>query len=42
MILLDTHLWYRWTKQINGKLDAGTIALIEAADEIAVSAISCF
>ena len=42
MIVLDTHIWHWWTNQIAGKLTAREIALIEEADEIGVSAISCF
>lgn len=42
MIVLDTHIWHWWTNQIAGKLTSAQIALIEEADEIAVSAISCF
>ena len=42
MIVLDTHIWHWWTNQIEGKLSAATIALIEEAEEVAVSAISCF
>ena len=42
MIVLDTHIWHWWTNQITGKLTDQQIDLIEEADEIAVSAISCF
>lgn len=42
MILLDTHIWHWWVNQIDGKLSTATIALIEDADEVGVSAISCF
>ena len=42
MIVLDTHIWHWWTNQIDGRLSAATTALIEEADEVAVSAISCF
>jgi len=42
VIVLDTHIWHWWTNQIAGKLTARQIALIEEADEIGVSAISCF
>lgn len=42
MILLDTHIWHWWVNQIEGKLSQPTIDLIEEADEVAVSAISCF
>jgi len=42
MIVLDTHIWHRWVNQIPGKLSPEIIALIEEADEVSVSAISCF
>lgn len=42
MIVLDTHIWHWWTNQIKGKLSTATIAMIEEAEEVAVSAISCF
>ena len=42
MIVLDTHIWHWWINQIPGKLSLEIITLIEEADEIAVSAISCF
>ena len=42
MIVLDTHIWHWWVNQIQGKLSTETIALIEEADEVSVSAISCF
>lgn len=42
MILLDTHIWHWWINQIPGKLSPEIIALIEEADEVSVSAISCF
>lgn len=42
MILLDTHIWHWWTNQLEGKLSQATIDLIEQADEVGVSAISCF
>jgi len=42
MIILDTHIWHWWVNQIPGKLSDDTVKLIEEADEIGVSAISCF
>jgi PIN domain nuclease of toxin-antitoxin system len=42
MIVLDTHIWHWWTNQIDGKLNVAQIALIEEAEWIGVSAISCF
>ncbi|MBF0232785.1 MAG: type II toxin-antitoxin system VapC family toxin [Desulfamplus sp.] len=42
MIILDTHIWHWWVNQIPEKLPDDTIQLIEEADEVGVSAISCF
>ena len=42
MIVLDTHIWHWWTNQIPDKLSPAIIKLIEDADEVGVSAISCF
>jgi PIN domain nuclease of toxin-antitoxin system len=42
MIVLDTHIWHWWTIQIDERLSVATIALIEEAEDVAVSAISCF
>lgn len=42
MIVLDTHIWHWWINQIPGKLTSLTKTLIEEADEVGVSAISCF
>ena len=42
MIILDTHIWHWWINQIPEKLSAATIALIEEAEEVCVSTISCF
>lgn len=42
MIVLDTHIWHWWINQIPGKLSPEIVALIEEADEVSVSAISCF
>lgn len=42
MILLDTHIWHWWINRIPNKLTKKTIALIEEADVVLVSAISCF
>lgn len=42
MIVLDTHIWHWWVNQIPDRLPAATIAIIEHADDVAVSAISCF
>lgn len=42
MIILDTHIWHWWINQIPGRLSKATIALIEEAEDVGVSAISCF
>lgn len=42
MIVLDTHIWHWWVNQIPERLSADIIDLIEQADDVAVSAISCF
>lgn len=42
MILLDTHIWHWWINQVPGKLPARIVSLIEHAEEVSVSAISCF
>lgn len=42
MILLDTHIWHWWINQIPGKLSTELVDLIENADEVVVSTISCF
>ena len=42
MILLDTHIWHWWINQIPGKLSTALVDLIENADEVVVSTISCF
>jgi PIN domain nuclease of toxin-antitoxin system len=42
VIVLDTHVWHWWVNQIEGKLSASTIALIERGERVAVSAISVY
>lgn len=41
MILLDTHIWIRWLSAPEG-LPATVVTQIEAADVLAISAISCW
>lgn len=41
MILLDTHIWLRWLLQ-SDPLPAKLIAQIEQADQVMISAISCW
>jgi PIN domain nuclease of toxin-antitoxin system len=42
MILLDTHIWLWWINQTPKRLPSEIIKLIEQAEIIAISAISCF
>ncbi len=42
MIVLDTHVWHWWANQIEGKLSASAIALIERSTRVGVSAISVY
>jgi PIN domain nuclease of toxin-antitoxin system len=42
MIVLDTHIWLWWILQDNNNLSKERFQKIEQAEEIAVSAISCF
>lgn len=42
MILLDTHVWVRWLDPEVNPLPARIQTHIEAADQLAVSAISCW
>lgn len=42
MILLDTHVWVRWLEPENGPLPSRLQALLDAADRLAVSAVSCW
>lgn len=41
MILMDTHIWLRWLLQ-DDPLPQNLLDLIETADALAVSAISCW
>ncbi len=41
MLLMDTHIWIRWLLP-NDPLSRELIDLIETADELAVSSISCW
>ena len=42
MILLDTHVWVRWLAPAARPLPDHVLAAIDAADSLAVSAISCW
>lgn len=42
MILLDTHVWIRWLDPDVRPLPRGVLDRIETADQLAVSAISCW
>jgi PIN domain nuclease of toxin-antitoxin system len=42
MILLDTHVWVRWLDTESNPLPNGLVQLIESADQLTVSAITCW
>lgn len=42
MIVLDTHIWLWWVNADQTRLKPEWAALIEEADDVGVSAISCF
>lgn len=42
MIILDTHVWVRWLEPANGPLPPRLQTLLETAESLAVSAISCW
>lgn len=42
MVLLDTHVWVRWLAPGSRPLMADMRAIIDTADRVAVSAISCW
>ena len=42
MIILDTHIWLWWVNSDAAMLGTNRKELIETADTVAVSAISCF
>ncbi|MBK8753701.1 MAG: type II toxin-antitoxin system VapC family toxin [Candidatus Competibacteraceae bacterium] len=42
MILLDTHIWVRWVDPHVNPLPSKIIDYIETADQLAVSAITCW
>lgn len=42
MIILDTHIWLWWLQGEVSRMKSEWVDLIEAADVIGVSAISCF
>ncbi len=42
IIVLDTHIWYWWITQDFEKFPARWIDIIETADRVAVSPVSCF
>jgi len=42
VILLDTHIWVRWVDPNANPLSPGLVELIERADQLAVSAITCW
>ena len=42
MILLDTHIWLRWLSPGDDALPEAVLDKIEHADDLAVSAVSCW
>lgn len=42
MLVLDTHIWIWWINQTPKRLPVEIVKLIEQAELVAVSAISCF
>jgi len=42
MLLLDTHIWIWWINQEPNRLPSQIISLIEEAETVVISAISCF
>ncbi|WP_040851811.1 type II toxin-antitoxin system VapC family toxin [Thiorhodospira sibirica] len=42
MILLDTHIWVRWVDPSANPLPVNIVAKIERAEQLAVSAITCW
>ena len=42
MMVLDTHVWIRWVDPTNRPLPAELVERIETADQLAISAISCW
>lgn len=42
MILLDTHVWVRWVDPQANPLSPGILDCIETAEELAVSAVTCW
>lgn len=42
MILLDTHIWLRWLLKDADPVSEKLVSLIDEADEIGVSAVSCW
>ncbi len=41
-MLLDTHIWLRWLSPEGAELPASVLAKLEADDDLAVSAVSCW
>lgn len=42
MIILDTHILYWWVNRTEGKLTEAHIDLIESADTLAISVMTCW
>ena len=41
-MLLDTHIWLRWLSPGGNELPAAVLDKLDAADDLAVSAVSCW
>ena len=41
MIILDTHIWYWWINLEHDKLSENVLTIIEQADAVGISAVSC-
>lgn len=42
MILLDSHIWYWWINGEHARLSPQILAVIETAERVGVSPVSCF
>ena len=42
LIVLDTHIWVRWVENKEKPLPVNLIEVIETADQVVVSAITCW
>jgi len=42
LIILDTHIWVRWLENKEKPLSINLTEIIETADQVAVSAVTCW